>query len=233
VIVSINQPAYLPWPGYFDRIARSDLHIVLDHVQFEKNSFTNRNRIRTPAGWCWLTVPVQTRGRFGTLTIDGLEAAGDGWRRRHWDSLRCQYARAPAFDTHAGLLEGVYRTEWPRLAPLMHTLTGHLLEAFGITTPLRFSSDLAVTGAKDELVLNLCRSVGATTYISGPFGRTYLRLERFRQAGVTVLFHDYRPPCYAQAWPDFVPGLSALDLLLNAGERSREVMMRNQELTTA
>ena len=96
MIVSINQPAYLPWLGYFHRIAVSGAHVVLDHVQFEKNSFTNRNKVRTAGGWCWLTVPVRTKGRFGDLAIRSLEIDNStDWRARHWKTLYQSYKRAP------------------------------------------------------------------------------------------------------------------------------------------
>jgi len=105
MIVTIMQPAYLPWLGYFDRIARSDLYVVLDHVQFEKNSFTNRNKLRTSAGWTWLSVPVKTGRRFGRLAIDKLETSpGSNWRRKHWDTIRFNYAKAPFFDVSASFL---------------------------------------------------------------------------------------------------------------------------------
>ena len=143
MIVSINQPAYLPWLGYFHRIEASDLHIVLDHVQFEKNSFTNRNKIRTATGWTWLTVPVRTKGRFGDLAIDSIAMAGpSGWRRKHWDSIRFNYARTPWFSQHAPFFEEVYATEWPRLSPLMSRITRYLLSVFGIETEVRLSSEM-------------------------------------------------------------------------------------------
>ena len=106
-VVSINQPAYLPWLGYYDRIARADIHVELDCVQFEKNSFANRNRIRLRQGSAWLTVPVRTKGRFGDLMIDEIEISGDGrWQGKHWRSLSQAYAHAPHFASisrmHAG-----------------------------------------------------------------------------------------------------------------------------------
>src|SRR5438477_413092 len=124
MVVTIMQPAYLPWLGYFDRIARSDLCIVLDHVQFEKNSFTNRNKLRIAKGWTWLTVPLRTSGRFGSLAINALETSPrPDWRRKHWDTIRFNYAKAPYFKAHAAYLEGAYAQEWPYLCPLLRELT--------------------------------------------------------------------------------------------------------------
>ncbi|MCL4818316.1 MAG: WbqC family protein [Vicinamibacteria bacterium] len=218
MILSINQPAWLPWPGYFHRVARSDLHVVLDHVQFEKDSFVNRNRVRTAGGTAWLTVPVRTAGRFG-VAIDALEIADDGrWARKQWDTLRFAYARAPHFAAHAPFFEQVFARPWPRLLDLLLHVNGYLSEALGVRTPLRRSSELRPQGRKSELVLELCRGLGATTYLSGPLGRDYLELGTFRSAGIAVEFDDYAPPVYPQCQPGpFAPGLSVVDLLFNCG----------------
>ena len=232
MIVSINQPAYLPWLGYFHRIAVSDLHIVLDHVQFEKNSFTNRNKVRTKEGWCWLTVPVKTKGRFGDLRIHRLECADDEghWARKHWETLRLSYARAPYLAQHASFFEGVYQGKWDHLSTLLREVTGYMLKAFEITCRLLYSSDMQAEGAKDELVLNICKAVKGTVYLSGPLGRSYLREDLFRRAGIQVIYHDYRHPTYPQAYPGFEPHMSAVDLLFNCGPESRDVLMRGQEV---
>jgi len=226
MIVSINQPAYLPWLGYFHRIAISELHVVLDDVQFEKNSFTNRNKIRTKDGSCWLTVPVKTKGRFGNLPINELEIAGDPrWTQKHWATLRMNYARAEHFEEYAPFLEMAYARQWTRLADLVQTMTAHQLDVLGIHTPLRLSSELAVDGCKNELILNLCRAVGASTYLSGPLGRDYLDKGAFDKAGIQLAYHDYKHPVYDQAYAGFEPYMAAVDLILNHGARSREVLM--------
>jgi len=230
MIVSINQPAYLPWLGYFHRIAISDAHIVLDHVQFEKNSFTNRNKIRTPEGWTWLTVPVKTAGKFGQLPINELEIVNEkNWAAKHWSSLRLNYAKAPYFEPHAKVFEGIYTRPWLKLQDLMHETTMYLLDAFAISTPLHFSSQMSVEGKKSDLVLNLCQSLKATTYLSGPQGRDYLREEDFRARGIAVQYDDYHHPVYPQLHPGFEPYMSALDLLFNVGPASRKIIMNAQE----
>ena len=226
MIVSINQPAYLPWLGYFHRIAISDLHIVLDHVQFEKNSFVNRNRVRTSQRSTWLTVPVRTKGRFGNLPINLLEIDNhQGWATKHWKTIRQSYGRAAHFPATEALLEPVYAREWARLADLMRELNGHIARvSLGIQTPMKFSSEMGVTGAKSELVLNLCKAVGATVYLSGPLGRSYLQEDHFAEAGIEVRYHDYAHPSYPQCHPGFEPLMSVIDLLFNCGERSRDVL---------
>jgi hypothetical protein len=228
VIVSINQPAYLPWLGYFHRIAQSDLHIVLDHVQFEKNSFTNRNKVRTAEGWSWLSVPAATSGRFGALPIATLAIADGKWRKKHWDTLRFAYAKAPFFAAHARVFEDIFSREWPLLAPLLAAITEALCPLFGVATRRVSSSALGIGGRNSELVLNLCRAVGATTYLSGPLGRDYLDRDAFAASGIAVLFHDYRHPRYAQAFPGFEPFMAAPDLLFNHGPESGAILRQGQ-----
>jgi WbqC-like protein len=230
VIVSINQPAYLPWLGYFHRIAASDLHIVLDHVQFEKNSFTNRNRVRTAYGPAWLTVPVKTSGRFGELPIHGLEIDNKSdWRRKHWNTIQQSYAKAPHFAEYEGFFGELYGTPWEKLVDLGGRVTSYLLQSFGIQTRIVSSSAMQGRGAKDELVLNICREAGATTYISGALGRDYLREELFRDAGIKVVYQDYHHPEYPQVYKPFEPYMAAVDLLFNCGPKSLEIIMKDQE----
>lgn len=226
MIVSINQPAYLPWLGYFHRIAVSDHHVVLDHVQFEKNSFVNRNKVRTREGWCWLTVPLKTSGRFGDLAIRDLELADDDrWRKKHWDTLTANYRRAPHFAEHAQFFEALYKTPDTRFNDLLRRMLIYLCNALGITTPLSFSSEMLVEGKKDELVLALCRTLGATTYYSGALGRQYLREPLFQEAGIRVAYQDYAHPTYPQITPEFLPYMGVVDLLFNCGPRSLSIVM--------
>jgi|ERR1700683_223499 len=233
MIVSINQPAYLPWLGYFHRIAVADAHIVLDHVQFEKNSFTNRNKVRTREGWCWLTVPVKTAGKFGDLPIYDLEIASDRpWAAKHWETLRLNYSQAPFFDQHAAFFRSVYTRTWLKLADLMREVTGYLLNVLGIRTKLYFSSQMRASGKKDELVLNLCRELEATVYLSGPLGRNYLREELFDEHKIAVRYDDYHHPAYSQVYPGFETYMAAIDLLFNAGPASREILLKDQQRIT-
>jgi hypothetical protein len=234
MIVSINQPAYLPWLGYFHRIAVSDHHVVLDHVQFEKNSFVNRNKVRTRDGWCWLTVPLKTSGRFGDLAIDKLELADDDrWRKKHWDTLAANYRRAPHFAAHAPFFEALYARTWTQFNPLLRELLTYCCRALDISTPLSFSSEMTVTGKKDELVLELCRALGATTYYSGALGRQYLREPLFQEAGVHVVYQDYVHPTYPQLTPDFLPYMGIVDLLFNCGPDSLAIVMSGNSTSEA
>ena len=230
MIISINQPAYLPWLGYFHRIAISDFHILLDHVQFEKNSFVNRNKIRTKEGWCWLTVPIRTKGLFGNLAINTLEISGENkWHKKHWSSINNNYSKARFFKEYAWVIENTYSRKWTKFNELVKTITNNMLKALNIQTPILYSSQMDVRGKKDELVLNLCKEVDATTYISGPLGRGYIEEEKFEKTGIRVLYHDYRHPTYRQVYGGFEPYMSLIDLLFNCGPESLSIIRKEQK----
>ncbi|MBL0938545.1 MAG: WbqC family protein [Gemmatimonadaceae bacterium] len=235
MIVSIMQPAYLPWLGYFDRLQRSDLHIVLDSVPLgtaNRNNFTTRNRVRRagPANeGTWLTVPV-AGGQHDTIIRDVMLANQPGWARKHAETLRHSYARAPFASDVADIARVIQEHAEANasgngaLASLLDVTTERLCEKLDIRTPMVLSSSLPVTGTKSALILSLCVHVGATTYVSGPFGRDYLDLVAFTKAGVQVEFHDYAHPTYTQQGEPFVPYLSVVDLIANHGAASRDIL---------
>ena len=218
MIVSINQPAYLPWLGYFDRIARSDIHVVLDHVQFEKNSYVNRNQILGANGATWLTVPVRTKGRFGNLDIKSLEIDdSQRWKRKHVKSIESSYARAPMFSQFWSPIRNILDQEWTYLSELSNAINLHLLNQFSIETKITRSSDLNCTQSKSELVLEICQRYDADIYLSGPLGRDYLNASAFQKAGIEIQFHDFTCMEYPQLSDRFIPNLSVVDCLFNAG----------------
>jgi len=227
MIVSINQPAYMPWLGYFDRINKSDVHIVLDNVQFEKNSVVNRNKIKTNQGWSWLTIPVKTKGEFGNLVIKDLEIDNtQKWQHKHYVSLLNFYKKSTYFGEHNIWLEQFYKKEWKNLGPMLDISLKYLIKALGISTPLLNSSEMVAKGKKSDYILNLCLEAGATTYLSGPFGRDYLDIDRFVRKGINVDFHDYSHPEYRQIYGEFIPYMSIVDLIFNEGPRSLEILTR-------
>ena len=228
MIVSINQPAYLPWLGYFHRIASSNLHIVLDHVQFEKNSFINRNKVKGANGACWLTVPVQTKGKFGNLPIHSvlIDRNNRGWMRKHWQTILHGYRKSSFFHLYSSFFEEVYDGEWSTLIDLCDKINCYILDALSIDTKIIYSSQMNVEGSKDELILNLCQQVNADVYLSGSLGRNYLDVNKFLNSGIQVVYQDYEHPSYSQCFGnDFEPYLSIIDLMFNHGVNSREILM--------
>jgi len=230
MIVSINQPAYLPYPGYFHRIEVSDIHIVLDHVQFEKNSLTNRNKIRNKDGWSWLTVPLKTKGKFGNLPINEVEISNTGnWKKKHWNSIKSNYSKAIFFCDHADFFEKIFERDWTKLIDLIKETTDYSLDVFNSKTTIMYSSQMRVKGKKDELVLNLCKEVGADIYLSGIMGKDYLDEEKFIESGIKVYYQNYNFPEYNQVFPGFEPYMSVIDLLFNHGPDSKKIFLKDQE----
>jgi len=228
VRVGIHQPMYLPWCGLFDRIARSDLFILLDNVQYSKNYFINRNKIRTPQGWTWLTVPVISHGKSDQLIRDVETDGKIPWEHQHWKSISVSYAKAPYFKEYAGFFDEMYSTRWVYLNDVIQKTLTYLLQSLDIPTRIILASELDVTGKKNEYILNLCQHVGADEYLSGPDGRNYLNLPQWKDADIEVIFHDYRHPDYPQLFGSFEPNMSVIDLLFNCGNSSREILMTGQ-----
>jgi hypothetical protein len=224
VIVTAHQPAYLPWLGLLHKAALADVFVLVDTVQFEKDSFINRNRLRSPEGWRWLTVPVLAKGHL-LADIRSLRIAPRPWSRKHWTAFRMFYARTPYFGDHAPFLEDLYRQEWTLMVDLCEHILGYLFRAFAIDARLVRASALGLSGSKSALILDLCRKTHARTFIFGTLGRQYADADTFAADGIRVVFQDYQHPVYSQAYAGFVPGMTAFDLLMNVGPRSREVMM--------
>jgi hypothetical protein len=223
VRVAIHQPQYLPWLGYLAKWAAADLFILLDVVQYEKNGWQNRNRIKTRDGARWLTVPVHAA--LGTpiseVAIDGSRA----WASRHRRSIEQAYARAPRLAEYQRDLEELYARPWTHLAPLATASALWLGRAVGITTPVRLASELGGASVDPTgRLIALCRAVGADTYLAGADGARYMDLAQFGAAGIEVLAQRYEHPVYAQLHGEFVPFLSALDLLLSAGDRALPIL---------
>jgi WbqC-like protein len=223
VKVAIHQPQYLPWLGYLAKWAAADLFIVLDVVQYEKNGWQNRNRIKTPDGVRWLSVPVHAP--LGTpiseVTIDNSQP----WPARHLRAIEQAYARAPGLAAHREALRRFYATPWTRLAPLAVASARWLAETLAITTPIRLASELAVTTSDPtKRLVALCQAAGADTYLAGPHGATYMDLAPFAAAGIEVLAQRYEHPVYPQIHGEFVPQLSALDLLLTSGDQAFAIL---------
>lgn len=218
MLVAIHQPEHMPWLGFFEKLLRADLFVLLDDVQFSKGDFQNRNRVKGARGAQWLTVPVAHR--FGQR-INETQVAGGAWRERHWKTLASCYSRAAHFDAFAGEFEEFYGREWTRLSALNVAAIELIARAFGLETRFVFSSSLGVTGRKSELVLNICKAVGASAYYSGGAGGAYLDAGAFRREGVEIVVREFEHPVYEQLFMKecgFVPNLSAVDLLFNRGK---------------
>ena len=229
MIVAIHQPHFLPWLGYLHRMANADLFVLLDHVQFERRNYQNRTRIRVAGEPRWLTVPVIQRSqkeRIIEKEIDNRDGGGRPWAPAHLATLRHAYGNAPWYSHYSGELRRIFETRWERLVDLNHACLELLRSALAIRTPLVHSAELGVRGARGELILDICRAVGAHTLLAGLGGsRGYLDLAAFARAGVRVEFQRFEHPVYAQqGGGPFVAGLSAIDMVLNCGPRGARLL---------
>jgi len=221
MIASIHQPAYLPWLGYFEKIAAADVFVFFDTTQFEKNSYINRNKINTDTGAQWLTVPVETKGKFqNNVLIDTKIVSHSNWNIKHWKSIEQAYKHAPFFSDYAADIEKFYTSDWTSLSDLCWEMLRYFVTLFELSTRLVRSSELdGVTGVKTDIVISLCKTVGADTYISGALGRNYLEEEKFTKENITLSYQDFKHPVYPQRSKDFVSHLAVIDALFNCGVR--------------
>jgi hypothetical protein len=222
--LAVVQSSYIPWKGYFDLIRAVDAFILLDDVQFSTNDWRNRNRIKTPRGVAWVTIPVQTSGRFPQLIQDTV-VADKRWAKKHWHSLRTYYGRTPFFDRYAAVLEPLFNPDEIRLSAINHRFIVAICSLIGITTPITWSTQYDVPADRNLRLIELCRQTGATEYLSGPAARGYMDLDAFARAGVNVRFADYDGyPEYQQPYPPFDHHVTALDLLFCTGPEATRYM---------
>ena len=221
--VAIHQPHYLPWLGYVAKWAAADVFVLLDTVQYEKNGWQNRNRLKTQHGPRWLTVPV--RARFGTVIRDVPVDDAQPWPRRHLATIEQAYARSPYLAHHRDALHELYGRKWTHLGALASASAEWLVRRLGVRTPVRLASELGATSSDPTArLVEVCRAVGGTTYLSGPDGVKYVDRATFAAAGLTVLQQRYEHPEYRQAHGPFVPFLSALDILLMHGDHALSLL---------
>jgi len=238
MIVAIHQPHFLPWLGYLHRMAQVDAFVLLDHVQFERRNYQNRTMIRMNDEARWLTVPVIQHSQKERILDKQVDNRLDGpkwWSLNQFSTLRHAYREARFFDAYAAQLKQLFETRFERLVDLNQAGLDLLREAFGIRTPLVKSSELAVEGARGDLILNICRALGADALLVGFGGsRGYLDTDAFARAGVRIAYHQFSHPEYAQCGAaPFLRGLSAVDMLFNCGPRSAELLQADRALAKA
>lgn len=221
----VLQPGYLPWLGYFDQLRRADVFAHYDDVQFDKHGWRNRNRIKTPAGPLWLTVPVRHHGQGKPQINETLIDGTANWQKKHIASLKQYYAKAPHAQRYLPELEALLCRPWENLAELDIAVIGLMAGWFKLAAPSIRTSTLGIGGVQSERLIALCRHYGATRYLSGDAASEYLDVALFAQHGIEVEWQNYQHPVYPQQHGDFVPYLSAIDLLCNCGDDSAAILM--------
>lgn len=223
MIVAVHQPNYLPYLGFFHKMARAHTFILYDTAQYSKNELHNRNRIKTPKGVQWLTVPVRRRG-FQPIREVEIDTPSR-WSERHQRAIEANYRRAPHYESYAAELHSTLRGQWHHLADLNEALIQQVARWLSIETKLVRSSSLPGPHDTDptEKLLHLARSCGGSVYLSGPGGHGYLREEKFDS--VRLRYTHFVPAPYPQLFGQFVPNLSVIDALFNCGELTRNFIL--------
>lgn len=215
------QSNYMPWKGYFDMIAMADVMVFHDTVQYTKQDWRNRNIIKTHHGLRWISVPC---GNQGQKTIDQVRLV-DGWQIKHRNQIYEAYHKAPCYDFIEPFVKELYGSSWRYLSCVNQWSIGKICRMLQISTPLLNSSELSITGRNWQRVLNICKDIGATTYISGSAGKNYINEQAFRDAGVEIHWMDYNGyPEYPQLHGQFKHQVSIIDLLANTGINANKFM---------
>lgn len=227
MLVAVHQPQYLPWLGYFDKIRRADFFVLLDNVQFKKNEWQNRNKIKTAQGWQWLTVPVKYK--FPQLINEVIINNSVKWQHKQRHAILTNYKKAPCYHYLDAVFDEIFSHAWQSISQLNIRVVTMLTKILGIDTPLFVASEIGeFPNDPDERLIAITKHFKADAYLAGSGGRQYMDLMKFRERGIEVLFQDYRHPVYDQRFGEFVPYMSVIDLILNHGENSLPILRRSQ-----
>jgi hypothetical protein len=216
--VAIVQSNYIPWKGYFDLINMVDEFILFDDVQYTRRDWRNRNKIKTPNGPVWLSIPVQVKGKF-EQRINETRVSDATWPAIHWKTIAQNYASAPYFRKYRDVFETLYlSTNETYLSEINCRFLRAICEVLGIRSRISWSSDYVITEGKTERLVSLCQQAGAAEYLSGPAARAYMDETLFTAAGINLLFMNYSGyPEYNQLYPPFEHSVSMIDLIFNEG----------------
>jgi len=215
MIVSIHQPDYIPWLGYFNKIALSDVFVFLDDAQYSTDNIHNWNRIKSPQGVLKIKIPVEQKLGYKineVRTKDELK-----WREKHLKTISLFYKRAPYFDVIYQAVENLFMRDYPDIAKLNEAIIRFFCDGFGIKTKLLLSSELNLNTVKEERIIDICISAGGTTYYSGNGAKAYQVEEHFTSRGIKLEYTHFDIFEYPQLWGNFIPRLSIVDYVMNCG----------------
>ena len=227
MIVSANQPYFAPFPGFFYKAHLADIFVLLDDVQFPRGTtWITRNRFKHDQGTLWMTVPVHKKG-LGLQKINVVKIYHHGhWARKHLASLQNAYGHAPYFEQHLQFLETLFSQKYEKLIDFNLSIIQYLFSVMNIDTKVLLSSKLGIQARGNQLLVEICRAVGASRYLAQGPAQKYLDPNLFERAGIMIEY--FKPPTliYPQLWGNFIPNLSALDLVFNCGPRSHDILTR-------
>jgi len=221
-IISIHQPNYLPWLGFFKKISSSDVFVFLDDVQYEKNGWHNRNKIRTDNEWIWLTIPSNVK--LGMKLNEVKINITPNWQKKHLKSIEINYSKATYFKKYWDELKEIYNSKHEFLFEFNLEIINFLMKKLNINTEIILSSKLNIKETNSDRILNICKKLDADIYISGSLGKNYLQLKDFEKNKINVKFQNFKHPIYKQIYHPFIPNMAAIDLLFNKGEESAKII---------
>lgn len=225
--VVILQPGYLPWLGFFDLMDRCDIFVILDNVQYTVRDWRSRNRIKTPAGALWLSVPVMAKGNRRKTIKDVRIDNTLSWQKKHMESLMSFYKRSRYYSEIIDLMRNVYEKPYTFLIDVDMDIIKIISRYLALPSEVIFASDVPSSGEKDKRLLSICSALGATQYLSGNAAQGYLREPLFREAGIHIEWHNFQHPYYHQLWlkeQGFISHLSIVDLLFAHGPDSHDIL---------
>jgi len=226
--IAILQSNYIPWKGVFDMINQVDTFVFFDDVQYTKQSWRNRNKIKTENGLKWLMVPVKKSPLMTKIFEIEISENGD-WQEKHYNLITQSYSKAPFFNEYRFLLEDIYlKKRWKKLSELNIFSTKLIADSLGIKTEFVNSVDLDTKGAKDDKLIEICRGLGADTYLSGPAAKDYIAEDKFKEANIGLEYIIYDYPEYNQLYGEFDHYVTVLDLIFNCGKNSEKYIFRNK-----
>ncbi|PCJ89774.1 MAG: hypothetical protein COA57_01055 [Flavobacteriales bacterium] len=225
MIISIIQPCFVPWLGYFEQIARADVFVYMDDVQYTKKDWRNRNRLKSPYGIKNIHVPVQKPSR-DTLLMDVLISYNENWEDTFLNKLREWYKTTKYFDEIYNLIEAPVLKKYEKLVDFNYDLNHQILQHMGINTPIYFTSDIPrKSNGKNERIVEICKHHHANMLYDGKSAQNFIEMQLFRENGIEVIFQDYKHPSYTQLCGTFAPQLSIIDLLMNTGKEAQEIIL--------
>ncbi|MEM7058116.1 MAG: WbqC family protein [Pseudomonadota bacterium] len=223
-VVVILQSNYLPWKGYLDLLNAADTFVLFDEVQFTRRDWRNRNKVIVGGAPKWLTIPVDSKGKYDAR-VDEMRIADPAWAEKHWQTVRHAYSKAPYWSEYGHLLQKLYieADELEMLSQVNRLFLKALAEWFGIETTLAESTEVPrVSQNPSERLIEICKGMDATDYVSGPAAKAYIDRDRFAAEGIALHYADYSGyPEYSQASTEFIHGVSAIDLLMQTGPDAR------------
>lgn len=227
--IAILQPNYLPWKGVFDIINLADIFVFLDDVQYTKNDWRNRNKIKTPKGIQWITVPVKSNSI--KQKIFEVEVSNKvNWQRKHYYSFLANYAKAKYFKEYEFLIEDFYiKNHWKKLSDLNIYTTKKIAEILNIKTNFFLSSELNILSQdKNQRLIDIIKYFDGKIYISGPAAKKYINIDKFKKNNIEIYFMNYNYPEYPQLYGNFIHEVTVLDVIFNCGINAPKYIFQNK-----